>query len=358
VNGNLIIAQLNPNGSFYWLHLDHLGSGRKMTDISGTMVYRAEFDPYGKLLYEWSSPTNLNTKKFTGYERDAATNLDYAQARMYSSDWGRFISPDPGGLSVARLNSPKTLNQYSYVWGDPVNMNDPSGLSPYPIAVCQRITQWIDIYRNGQLYASIPVGFSEVCYTIWTQVNTGGQTGGSGQTNTGNRPQMSDEAKIEEKEFKDCANEALDNYNNAIRTSLKDLGFDLTKDAGIEIVGKLAARKATSVALGSILSGAGIALAIIDLVKFAYEENVANNEWSRAISKCNEKYKAFASYVGDYFKSLSPDNTPIPGRFAYTVGFLHAWERTLKELGLPPLIMPGIPPPRPAPRITTSRGGG
>jgi hypothetical protein len=30
-NGS-VVAQLNPNGNFYWLHLDHLGSGRKMTD--------------------------------------------------------------------------------------------------------------------------------------------------------------------------------------------------------------------------------------------------------------------------------------------------------------------------------------
>ncbi len=137
--GSSVVAQLNPNGQFYWLHLDHLGSGRKMTDTSGTMVYRAEFDPYGKLLYEWSSPSNLNTKKFTGYERDSATNLDYAQARMYASDWGRFMSPDPMGLGAARLNSPKSLNRYAYVEGNPINYNDPSGLflpAPTPVVLC------------------------------------------------------------------------------------------------------------------------------------------------------------------------------------------------------------------------------
>lgn len=126
MNGGAVVAQLNPNGQFYWLHLDHLGSGRKMTDSTGAMTYRAEFDPYGKLLYEWSSPTNLNTRKFTGYERDAATNLDYAQARMYASDWGRFLSPDPLGLGAANLASPKTLNRYSYSYNDPVNYNDPT----------------------------------------------------------------------------------------------------------------------------------------------------------------------------------------------------------------------------------------
>jgi len=127
MNGGSVVAQLNPNGQFYWLHLDHPGSGRKMTDSTGAMTYRAEFDPYGKLLYEWSSPTNLNTKKFTGYERDAATNLDYAQARMYASDWGRFTSPDPMGLGAARLNSPKSFNRYAYVENNPVNYVDTNG---------------------------------------------------------------------------------------------------------------------------------------------------------------------------------------------------------------------------------------
>ncbi len=128
MNGGSVVAQRNPNGQFYWLHLDHLGSGRKMTDSSGAMTYRAEFDPYGKLLYEWSSPTNLNTRKFTGYERDAATNLDYAQARMYANDWGRFMSPDPIGLKSANKYSPQSLNRYAYVQNNPVNGVDPSGL--------------------------------------------------------------------------------------------------------------------------------------------------------------------------------------------------------------------------------------
>ncbi len=127
MNGGSVVAQRNPNGQFYWLHLDHLGSGSKMTDSSGAMTYRAEFDPYGKLLYEWSSPTNLNTRKFTGYERDAATNLDYAQARMYASEWGRFMSPDPMGLGSSKLTSPQSLNRYSYTDNNPINRIDPTG---------------------------------------------------------------------------------------------------------------------------------------------------------------------------------------------------------------------------------------
>jgi RHS repeat-associated protein len=101
-----------------------------MTDVNGNLVYKGQFDPYGQMLTEWSSSgnTNLNAKKFTGYERDAATGLDYANARMYNSGRGRFMQPDPKGLKAAELKRLKSLNRYAYVENDPVNFNDPEGL--------------------------------------------------------------------------------------------------------------------------------------------------------------------------------------------------------------------------------------
>jgi len=127
--GNKLVAQQSADGQFYWLHTNHLGSGRAMTDVNGNLVYRGQFDPYGKTLTEWSSSgnANLNTKKFTGYERDV-TGLDYANARMYNSGRGRFMQPDPAGMKAANLKLPQTLNQYSYVGNDPVNLIDRGGL--------------------------------------------------------------------------------------------------------------------------------------------------------------------------------------------------------------------------------------
>ena len=90
------------------------------------MVYRGEYDPYGNIVYEWGS-AGLNTRKFTGYERDA-TGLDYANARMYGPGRGRFMQPDPIGLKSADLKRPLSFNRYTYVTGDPVNQVDPSGL--------------------------------------------------------------------------------------------------------------------------------------------------------------------------------------------------------------------------------------
>ena len=90
------------------------------------MVYRGEYDPYGNLVYEWGS-AGLNTRKFTGYERDGNTGLDYANARMYGPGRGRFLQPDPIGIGGANTANPQILNRYSYVQNDPVNFVDKSG---------------------------------------------------------------------------------------------------------------------------------------------------------------------------------------------------------------------------------------
>ncbi|MGH9842125.1 MAG: RHS repeat domain-containing protein, partial [Blastocatellia bacterium] len=125
-----VVAQQSRDGQFYWLHTNHLGSGTKLTDSTGAVKSRAEFDPYGQTLLEWSSSgdTYLNTKKYTGYERDEATGLDYANARMYSSARGRFLQADQLGLGASSLNRPQTLNRYTYVDNDPINFVDQTGL--------------------------------------------------------------------------------------------------------------------------------------------------------------------------------------------------------------------------------------
>ena len=65
--------------------------------------------------------------KFATYTRDSATGLDYADQRYYSSQFGRFTSPDPYQASGGP-SSPKSWNRYSYTRGDPVNRLDPTGL--------------------------------------------------------------------------------------------------------------------------------------------------------------------------------------------------------------------------------------
>jgi RHS repeat-associated protein len=65
-------------------------------------------------------------------ERDVETGLDYFSARYYSSDQGRFTSPDElaslsNPLIHANTQDPQTLNKYQYVNNSPLSATDPDG---------------------------------------------------------------------------------------------------------------------------------------------------------------------------------------------------------------------------------------
>lgn len=60
----------------------------------------------------------------TGYERDNETSLDFAQARMYGSIYGRFNSIDP---KASKILEPQSHNKYVYVLNNPLKFIDPTG---------------------------------------------------------------------------------------------------------------------------------------------------------------------------------------------------------------------------------------
>jgi RHS repeat-associated protein len=119
-----------------YLTSDHLGSARITTDANGQVISRRDFLPFGE---EIQSGTGGRTtaqgyggqdsirQKFTGYERDTETDLDFAQARMYNKNHGRFTSVDPL-LSSAHIKRPQSWNRYGYVMNNPLVLIDPSGM--------------------------------------------------------------------------------------------------------------------------------------------------------------------------------------------------------------------------------------
>jgi RHS repeat-associated protein len=87
-----------------------------------SIVFNQAYYPYGDEVYSQSFDPGY---KFTGYERDPETELDYAFARYYNYRLGRLMSGDPGPRD---LSDPQTENRYAYVQNNPTNMTDPSGL--------------------------------------------------------------------------------------------------------------------------------------------------------------------------------------------------------------------------------------
>jgi RHS repeat-associated protein len=128
-----------------WLVADHLGTPRMIIDKTGSLanVKRHDYLPFGEELYAdqgqrttalgyLPNPAlgyngDITRQKFTSYERDNETELDFAQARYYSSGQGRFTSVDPL-IGSARQPNPQSWNRYSYVLNRPLSLIDPTGL--------------------------------------------------------------------------------------------------------------------------------------------------------------------------------------------------------------------------------------
>jgi RHS repeat-associated protein len=102
---------------------DHLGTVRLASNQDRSVVERHDYEPFGVELRPILNQTQ-NTHQFTGHERDQASGYDYMHFRYYGSTMGRFLKPD---TILGNLGNPQSWNLYSYVHGNPVNFNDPTG---------------------------------------------------------------------------------------------------------------------------------------------------------------------------------------------------------------------------------------
>ncbi len=68
------------------------------------------------------------TEAFTGQTADVVSDEYDFMYREYHSTQGRWISPDPAGMSAVTLGNPQSWNRYAYVINNPLSLIDPSGL--------------------------------------------------------------------------------------------------------------------------------------------------------------------------------------------------------------------------------------
>lgn len=115
---------------------DTLGSTRVITGQNQSPKERHDYLPFGEHIgaqgertVEQKFDVNVVRQKFTGYERDGESGLDFAQNRYYASPHGRYTSVDPASESM-RFADPQTLNRYTYCLNNPQLYVDPDGLSP------------------------------------------------------------------------------------------------------------------------------------------------------------------------------------------------------------------------------------
>jgi RHS repeat-associated protein len=108
------------SGTNYFFTRDHLGSVREMTDTSGAVRARYDYDPYGrrtKVAGDLAADFGYTGHFMLASQPDHTLTL----YRLYRSDSGRWNSRDP-------LAEYAGLNLYAYVRNSPVDHMDPFGL--------------------------------------------------------------------------------------------------------------------------------------------------------------------------------------------------------------------------------------
>lgn len=103
----------------YYFHNDHLGTPQVLTDDSQQVVWKGEYDPFGRVT-ETVATIEQNIR-FPGQYYDQETGLHYNYFRTYNPGTGRYVESDPIGLDGG-------VNTFGYVLQNPLRYFDPLGL--------------------------------------------------------------------------------------------------------------------------------------------------------------------------------------------------------------------------------------
>jgi RHS repeat-associated protein len=114
---------------FYYYLPDHLGSSNVILDRQGNVVQQYQYGTFGQTTFTGSGTAYPVSNRYTDQIMDDDTGLYYYGGRYFDPQLGRFIQPDP---TVPNPCDPQSLNRYSYVRNNPLNLSDPSGYDDVP----------------------------------------------------------------------------------------------------------------------------------------------------------------------------------------------------------------------------------
>jgi RHS repeat-associated protein len=136
--GPVLVAK-NEDGTKHWYHQDHLSSTVAMSDATGALAKKTEYEAFGQEIA--STGTAANLRGYGSHWRDDESGLLYMGARYYDPTLVRFTQPDS---VVPEPDDPQSWNRYSYTRNNPVNRIDPTGHAD--ISVAADLADLLDAY--------------------------------------------------------------------------------------------------------------------------------------------------------------------------------------------------------------------
>jgi RHS repeat-associated protein len=115
-------VSMTYQGNTYYLAYDQIGSLKVVTDSSGNIVKKIDYDSFGTIISDTNSSFTIPFG-FAGGLQDRDTTLIRFGARDYDPTLGRWTAKDPIDFAGG------DTNLYGYVENNPINLIDPFGLA-------------------------------------------------------------------------------------------------------------------------------------------------------------------------------------------------------------------------------------
>lgn len=150
-------------GKLYFLHADAQGLPRAVSNTSGALVWRGEFDAFGQLLWEHGVPRPA--VRYPGQSADGLLPWYDNGQRNYDPATGAYLEPDPLGPRPGH-------DTYGYAAQRPRQYADPTGMLLYAFDGTRNkpaslTNVWLlhELYQGGSRYIAGPGAASK--YDYW-----------------------------------------------------------------------------------------------------------------------------------------------------------------------------------------------
>ncbi|WP_298304229.1 RHS repeat-associated core domain-containing protein [Flavobacterium sp.] len=171
-----------PTGGLFYLHRDYQGSIVAVSNATGAIIEKRQYDPWGLITkIQDGAGTNLTKLTFfdrgyTGHEHLESVGLINMNGRIYDPILHRFLQPDS---KVQEPYNTQNYNRYGYCLNNPLKYTDISG-EDFGLTFAISMGVALAVYFGDALLSHKPITFRGIATTVVTTAVSAGISYGIG----------------------------------------------------------------------------------------------------------------------------------------------------------------------------------